>query len=78
MAVTWKRLAPIDDVIAKNLLTQQGDIIYASGASTPAVLHPGTDGQVLTTKGSGANPIWADNAGGGADIAAQTLSWLGL
>ena len=78
MAVTWKRLAPIDDVIAKNLLTQQGDIIYASGVSTPTVLHPGTDGQVLTTKGSGANPIWADNAGGGADIAAQTLSWLGL
>jgi len=77
MAVTWKRLAPIDDVIAKNLLTQQGDVIYASGASTPAVLHPGTDGQVLTTKGSGANPVWADG-GAGADIAAQTLSWLGL
>ena len=78
MAVTWKRLAPIDDVITKNLLTQQGDVIYASAASTPAVLHPGTDGQVLTSKGSGANPIWADSAGGGADIAAQTLTWLGL
>lgn len=77
MAVTWKRLAPIDDVITKNLLTQQGDVIYASGASTPAVLHPGTDGQVLTTKGNGVNPIWADSAGE-ADIAAQTLTWLGL
>jgi len=60
MAVTWKKLAKEDDVIAKSLLTEKGDIIYASDVGTPAALPHGTDGQVLTTKGHGANPIWAD------------------
>ena len=41
------------------VMTAQGDIIYASGANTPARLGPGTSGDVLTTGGAGANPAWA-------------------
>ena len=41
------------------LMTAQGDIIYSSGANTPARLAPGTSGDVLTTGGAGANPAWA-------------------
>lgn len=64
MAVTWKKLAYVDDIITKALLTEQGDIIYASGVATPAALAHGTSGQVLSTGGHAANPVWADAAGG--------------
>jgi hypothetical protein len=39
-------------------LTTQGDIVYRS-ASGLARLGAGTNGQVLTTAGSGANPSWS-------------------
>lgn len=42
----------------------QGDILYR-GAATWARLAAGTSGQVLQTKGSGANPQWSTNGGGG-------------
>jgi len=64
MAVTWKKLAKEDDVIAKSLLTEKGDIIYASDVGTPAALPHGTDGQVLTTHGHGNTPTWAAGGGG--------------
>jgi hypothetical protein len=44
----WKKLAYEDDVILKALLTATGDILYASGAGTPAALPIGTDEYVLT------------------------------
>ena len=44
--------------MAKSLLTEQGDIIYASAASTPAALPHGNAGQVLQSGGHGANPSW--------------------
>ena len=47
MAVTWKKLAFETEVITKALLTTKGDIIYASGASTPARLGIGADNQIL-------------------------------
>lgn len=50
--------ATATDYIAKALVTEQGDIIYASAASTPAALAHGTDGQVLKSGGHGANPSW--------------------
>jgi hypothetical protein len=46
--------------IANTLTTTTGDIIYASGANTPARLGIGSTGQVLTV--SGGVPTWA--AGG--------------
>lgn len=58
MAVTWKRLAYEDNVITKAILTEQGDIIYASAPSTPAALHHGDAGDILTSGGDGANPSW--------------------
>ena len=67
MAVTWKKLAYETDVILKSLLTEQGDVIYASAASTPAALPHGTSGQFLKTQGHGANPMW-DNVSGGSGL----------
>lgn len=48
--------------IAKTLTTTTGDIIYASGANTPARLGIGSSGQVLTV--SGGIPAWATASGG--------------
>jgi hypothetical protein len=50
--------ATIADYIAKALLTEQGSIIYASAASTPAELLHGNAGQVLQSGGNAANPSW--------------------
>jgi len=59
--------------IAKAMLTTTGDIIYASGASTPARLAVGTDGQVLTSDGS--VPVWeTPTSGGMALICTHTVS----
>lgn len=43
----------------------RGDVYYR-GASGLARLAPGTSGQVLTTQGAGADPLWTTVASGGA------------
>lgn len=43
----------------------QGDILYR-GASSWAVLAPGTSGYVLQTGGASANPSWVASGGGGS------------
>jgi hypothetical protein len=73
VAVTWKKIGFEADLITKALLTEQGDIIYASAPSTPAVLHHGTAGQVLTSGGDGANPSWG--AGTTVGIVDTQRSW---
>jgi len=45
----------------------QGDIAYYNGSNW-ARLPQSTSGYVLTTKGPGANPIWAAGGGGSGDI----------
>ena len=40
----------------------QGDIMYYNGTNYVR-LAPGTDGQLLKTQGSSANPAWADSSG---------------
>jgi len=83
MAVTWKKFAYEDDVITKALLTTEGDIIYASGASTPARLGIGSNDDVLTL--AAGIPSWAPPAapashntshenGGGDEISVAGLS----
>ena len=52
--------------IPKTLTTTTGDIIYASGANTPARLGIGSSAQVLTV--AGGVPSWATPAGGGGKI----------
>ena len=42
-------------------ITTQGDILYRDGSGLQR-LAAGTSGQFLKTQGSGANPVWADNA----------------
>ena len=53
----------VDAKIAKTLTTTTGDIIYASGANTPARLGIGSAADVLTV--AGGIPSWAAPAGGG-------------
>lgn len=53
----------LDAKIPKTLTTTTGDIIYASGANTPARLGIGSTGNVLTV--SGGVPTWSAPAGGG-------------
>lgn len=65
MAITWKKLAFVDDVILKSLLTTRGDMIFRN-ASIPARLAKGTDGDVLTMGPS--DPAWSAPAGGGATL----------
>ena len=85
MAVTWKKLAYEDDVITKALLTTKGDIVYASGASTPVRLGIGGDNEVLTVATD--VPNWEAPAapsahaashqnGGGDEISVAALSGL--
>lgn len=61
MAVIWKNFAKEDEAILKALLTAAGDIIYASGASTPEKLAKGANGEVLTL--AAGLPSWAAAAG---------------
>ena len=42
----------------------QGGIIYMGGSGAPTELAAGTTGYMLKTQGSGANPVWAEVAGG--------------
>jgi hypothetical protein len=77
----------IDAQIPETLLTTTGDVIYASGANTPARLGIGTTGQVLQV--SGGLPAWTTptagaanwsllNAGGTALTGAQTVTVSGI
>ena len=66
--------AQIDAQIPDSLLTTTGDIIYASGASTPARLPIGTTGQILNV--SGGLPAWtnASSSGGMTLLSTTSLS----
>jgi len=48
----WVDINDNTDAIQKSLLTTAGDLIVASGASTPARLGIGSNGQVLTSNGT--------------------------
>lgn len=69
MAVTWKKLAYEEDVITKATFTAAGDILYATAASTPAVLAKGNDTDVLTL--SSGVPTWAAQGAPGAHAASH-------
>ena len=56
---SWETLST-----AGSVLTTQEDVLYQS-ASGLARLGFGTSGDVLTTKGTGANPVWETPSGGG-------------
>ena len=58
---TTGTVALMSQVINNTLTTTTGDIIYASGASTPARLAIGTEGQVL--KVTSGVPAWGDGGG---------------
>lgn len=70
-ATVKARLDTLDTTVAakvpKSLVTTAGDVIYATGADTPARLGIGTAGQVLTVNSGATAPEWADAAGGGLD-----------
>ena len=65
---SWQTLSTADSV-----LTTQGDILYQD-ASGLARLGQSTDGHVLTTKGAGANPVWAAAGGATANSVQATIT----
>jgi hypothetical protein len=76
----------IDAQIPDSLLTTTGDVIYASGASTPARLGIGSTNQVLTV--SGGLPAWVTPSGatksyslinaGGTALSGSTVTISGI
>ena len=63
----------IDAQIPDSLLTTKGDLIAATGASTPARLGVGTNGQVLTADSTAASGVaWATPASGGMTLISTT------
>lgn len=58
--------------VSKSLTTTTGDIIYASGANTPARLGVGSSGQVLTV--SGGVPAWGAAPSGMTLLSTTSLS----
>ena len=56
---TWQTLST-----AGSVLTTQGDVLYHDAAGLQR-LAASTSGDVLTTKGAGANPVWQTPSGGG-------------
>lgn len=66
VSVTTSKSITRDELrIAMSILTTQGDILYR-GAAADARLGTGTNGQVLTAGGAGANPSWTTIATGSA------------
>jgi hypothetical protein len=61
-------------VINNTLTTTTGDIIYASGANTPARLAIGTAGQTLVV-GAGGIPEWGAAASGGVSANDQAFAF---
>ena len=68
-AVDTQMKTNADAAIAKSLVTTKGDLIAATGASTPARLAVGaTNGQVLTVDSAETTGMkWATPAGGGTN-----------
>jgi len=72
-AVDTQMKTNADAAIAKSLVTTKGDLIAATGASTPARLAVGTDGQVLTADAASASGVkWAAVAGGSLTLLSTT------
>jgi hypothetical protein len=65
--------AQIDAQIPDSLLTTKGDLIAATGASTPARLAVGTNGQALLANSATATGLeWATPASGGMTLISTT------
>jgi hypothetical protein len=67
---TYSQTVSDGKFINNTLTTTTGDIIYASGANTPARLAIGTSADVLTV--SGGIPAWAAPATGGETLISTT------
>ena len=63
-SVTTATVADNAVTLAKLEDGTQGDILYYGASGAPARLGYGTDGQILKTQGTGANPAWTDAGGG--------------
>ena len=65
----------IDAQISDSLLTTKGDLIAATGASTPARLAVGTNGQVLTADSTASTGVaWATASSGGMTLISETTA----
>jgi hypothetical protein len=72
-AVDTQMKTNADAAIAKSLVTTKGDIIAATGASTPARLAVGTNDQVLTADSTAASGVaWKTASSGGMTLLSTT------
>jgi hypothetical protein len=70
--------AQIDAQIPDSLLTTKGDLIAATGASTPARLGVGSNDQILVADSTAATGMkWATPAGGGGQTLLSTTTLSG-
>ena len=75
-AVTGAKI--LDDAITLAKLSGQtaGSILYWDSSGNPQVLAPGTDGEVLTTKGAGQAPEWATSGSiYGIEVIEASTTW---
>jgi hypothetical protein len=60
MAVTWKEIALVDNVVLKSVITAKGDLITSTASATPSRLAIGTNGYILSVATD--TPGWIDPA----------------
>jgi hypothetical protein len=68
-SITSRTATQIIDTIGST----QGQVLFR-GASAWTALAPGTNGQVLTSGGAGANPTWTTVSGGGLTIGSTAIT----
>lgn len=74
-AVDTQMKTNADAAIAKSLVTTKGDLIAATGASTPARLAVGTNDQVLIADSTAATGIkWGTPSSGGMTLISETTA----
>lgn len=72
MAVTWKKLAFADDVIAKTEFTAKGVLLGGTGAGAAGALAVGSNGQILSADSNETTGLkWVDAPAGGGDFLAN-------
>jgi len=77
MAVVWKQVAYLDDVVLESDFTAAGDLLVGSGVGSATVLGIGTTLQILRTNAAADALEWAEPPAGGDFMADGTVPMTG-